>query len=138
MPLQNCLTLRGLVVHPGRPGEAVSIRRGNIAFPWYQDIRPTPAFSDQLSSYVQTIIAVDEATTANGCLHIVPGSHKLGDLKTKRYAERQIEEKVDVSAAVPCHASPGDVILFTSYTVHGSTPNTIDRGARRPRRSSAL
>ena len=103
----------------------------NIAFPWHQDIRPTPAFSDQLSSYVQTIIAVDEATTANGCLHIVPGSHKLGDLKTKRYAEGQIEEKVDVSAAVPCHASPGDVILFTSYTVHGSTPNTTDR----PRRS---
>ena len=23
----------------------------NIAFPWHQDIRPTPAFSDQLSSY---------------------------------------------------------------------------------------
>jgi hypothetical protein len=104
---------------------------GAIAFPWHQDIRPTPAFNDQLSNYVQTVIAVDEATTANGCLHIIPSSHKQGDLKTKRYAEGQIEEQIDVSTAVPCHAAPGDVILFTSYTVHGSTPNTTDR----PRRS---
>lgn len=104
---------------------------GEIAFPWHQDIRPTPAFRDQANNYAQTIIAVDEANVANGCLHIVPGSHRLGNLKVQRYAKGQIEEQVDVSTAVPCEAMPGDVILFTSYTVHGSTPNTTDK----PRRS---
>lgn len=104
---------------------------GDIAFPWHQDIRPTPAFTDQVENYVQTIIVVDPATTANGCLHILPGSHKLGDLKTTRYTGGEIEQHVDVSAAVPCEANPGDVILFTSYTVHSSAPNTTDR----PRRS---
>jgi ectoine hydroxylase-related dioxygenase (phytanoyl-CoA dioxygenase family) len=104
---------------------------GDIAYPWHQDIRPTPAFRDQVNNYVQTVIAVDEAAVENGCLHIVPGSHKQGDLKVQRYAQRQIEDLVDVSTAVPCEATPGDVILFTSYTVHGSTPNTTDR----PRRS---
>ena len=104
---------------------------GNIEFPWHQDIRPTPAFRNQLDNYVQTIIAVDDATEENGCLMIVPGSHKTGDLKTKRYAKGQIEEHVDVSKAVPCLAKAGDVLMFTSYTVHGSKPNQTDQ----PRRS---
>ena len=104
---------------------------GDISFPWHQDIRPTPAFREQESNYVQTIIVVDEATVANGCLHIVPESHNLGNLKVDRYAEGQIEDHVDVSRAIPLEAVPGDVVLFTSYTVHGSTVNTTSR----PRRS---
>jgi len=104
---------------------------GEVSFPWHQDVRPTPAFRQQETNYVQTIIAVDEASVANGCLHIIPESHKLGDLKADRYAEGQIEEHVDVSKAIPLEVAPGDVVLFTPYTVHGSTPNTT----KRPRRS---
>ena len=102
---------------------------GQIAFPWHQDTRPTPAFTDQGQNYVQTIIAVDEATIDNGCLHLVPGSHKLGDLKANRSG--QAAEHVDVSTAVACEAAPGDVILFTSFTLHGSVPNSTAH----PRRS---
>jgi len=104
---------------------------GEIAFPWHQDIRPTPAFRQQEKNYVQTIVVVDEATVANGCLHIVPESHRLGNLKVDRYAAGQIEDHVDVSQAIPLEASPGDVVLFTSYTVHGSTANKTSA----PRRS---
>ena len=104
---------------------------GDIAFPWHQDIRPTPAFRDQVNTYVQTIIVVDKATVENGCLQIVPGSHKLGNLKVQRYAKGQIEDHLDVSRAVPLEGEPGDVVMFTSYTAHGSTPNTTDQ----PRRS---
>ena len=74
---------------------------------------------------------MDEANAANGCLHVVPGSHRLGNLKVKRYAKGSVEAQLDVSSAVPCEALPGDVLMFTSYTVHGSSPNTTDR----PRRS---
>ena len=104
---------------------------GEIHFPWHQDIRPTPAFRDQVNNYVQTIIVVDEATVASGCLYIVPESHKLGNLKVKRYADGKIEEQVDVTKAVPMEGSPGDVVMFRSYSVHGSKPNTTDQ----PRRS---
>jgi hypothetical protein len=104
---------------------------GDIAFPWHQDIRPTPAFREQEVNYVQTVIVVDEATIENGCLHVIPESHKLGNLKVQRYAKGQIEDHIDVSAAFPCEASPGDVVMFTSYTVHGSRPNQTDK----PRRS---
>lgn len=104
---------------------------GKIEFPWHQDVRPTPAFRDQVNNYVQTIVVVDESNIANGCLHIVPGSHKLGDLRVKRYARGNVEALVDVSSAVPCEAMPGDVVMFTSYTVHGSSPNKTER----PRRS---
>ncbi|MCE2441113.1 MAG: phytanoyl-CoA dioxygenase family protein [Candidatus Latescibacteria bacterium] len=104
---------------------------GKIQFPWHQDVRPTPAFRDQVNNYVQTIVVVDEATVANGCLHVIPGSHKMGDLRAKRYAKGGVEAQVDVSSAVTCEAMPGDVLMFTSYTVHGSSPNTTNR----PRRS---
>jgi hypothetical protein len=104
---------------------------GDIDFPWHQDIRPTPAFRDQVNTYVQTIVVVDEATVANGCLYVVPESHTLGNLKVKRYADGQVEGQVDVTQAVPLAGLPGDVVMFTSYTVHGSKPNTTDR----PRRS---
>lgn len=104
---------------------------GNIEFPWHQDIRPTPAFRDQVNNYVQTIIAIDDATEENGCLWVVPESHKAGNLKAKRYAKGQIEEHIDVSKAIPCLAKAGDVVMFTSYTVHGSKPNQTDQ----PRRS---
>ncbi len=104
---------------------------GKIEFPWHQDVRPTPAFRDQVNNYVQTIIVVDEATVASGCLHVVPESHKLGNLRAKRYAKGSVEAQVAVSSAVPCEAMPGDVLMFTSYTVHGSSPNATDL----PRRS---
>ena len=102
-----------------------------IDFPWHQDVRPTPAFTDQVRTYVQTIISVDEASQESGCIYVVPGSHRLGDLKAKRYAEGQIEDKIDVHTAIPCLTEPGDVLMFTPYTVHGSKPNT----SHRPRRS---
>ena len=73
---------------------------GDISFPWHQDIRPTPAFRDQHLNYVQTVIVVDAATVDNGCLHIVPESHKLGNLQVQRYASGQIEDHVDVGTAV--------------------------------------
>jgi ectoine hydroxylase-related dioxygenase (phytanoyl-CoA dioxygenase family) len=104
---------------------------GGISFPWHQDIRPTPAFREQHVNYVQTVIVVDEATVDNGCLHIVPESHRLGNLKVQRYAAGQIEDLLDVTTAVPCTGVPGDVVMFTSYTVHGSQPNRTDQ----PRRS---
>lgn len=103
---------------------------GNIEFPWHQDIRPTPAFRDQLENYVQTIIAVDDATEENGCLWIIPESHTLGAVKVKRYGG-QLEDYIDPNKAMPCIARAGDVIMFTSYTVHGSKPNLTNQ----PRRS---
>ena len=39
--------------------------------------------------------------------------------------------RIDTSTAIPCEAAPGDLILFTSYTVHGSVANSTSR----PRRS---
>lgn len=79
---------------------------------------------------MQTIIAVDDHTKENGCLWLCPGTHTLGDLKVKRYEKGAIEKSVDVSKAVPCEASAGSVIMFKSFLVHGSKPNTTDKPRR--------
>ena len=54
-----------------------------IDFPWHQDVRPTPAFTDQIRKYVQTIISVDEASQENGCIYVLLGSHRLRRFKNQ-------------------------------------------------------
>lgn len=104
---------------------------GDVEFPWHQDIRPRPAFTEQERWYVQTVSAIDPHTEASGCLYVVPGSHRLGEIAIgERYEKGTIEAVCDVSKAVPCIAAPGDVVLFGSFTVHGSRPNTTT-GPRR-------
>ena len=61
---------------------------GKIEFPWHQDVRPTPAFRDQVSNYVQTIVVVDEANVANGCLARRPGEPQAGQLESETVRER--------------------------------------------------
>ena len=61
---------------------------------------------------MQTIISVDEVSQKRGCIYVVPSSHGLGDLKAKRYAEGQIEDKIDVRTAIPCLTQPGDVLIL--------------------------
>lgn len=84
-----------------------------------------------MRTYVQTIISVGDVSQKRGCIYVVPSSHGLGDLKAKRYAEGQIEDKIDVRTAIPCLTQPGDVLMFTPHAVHGYKPNT----SHRPRRS---
>ena len=104
---------------------------GKIEFPWHQDVRPTPAFRDQVNNYVQTIVVVDPGDRRERLSARHPGKPQAGqpEGETIREGKRRIEQ-VDVSSAVPCEAMPGDVLMFTSFTVHGSSPNTTD-GPRR-------
>ncbi|TKA79065.1 hypothetical protein B0A55_02514 [Friedmanniomyces simplex] len=66
-------------------------------------------------------IAVDPATIANGCVEVVPGSHKMnvelaegGRISAKWEAEQQW---------VPVELESGDLLLFGSHLAHRSAPN---------------
>jgi len=67
---------------------------------------------------------VDDHTEASGALWVCPGTHTKGDLRVKRYERGAIESQVDISKAIPCVAKAGSVIMFKSFLVHGSKPNT--------------
>ena len=80
--------------------------------------------------------ALEECTEDNGCLFVVPGSHKAGVSRTFRRTEGGAPDApltefhpaeappLDVEGAVPLLASPGDLVLLHGAVVHYSHPNT--------------
>ncbi len=100
-------------------------------FGWHQDVcfrTPPERFSNIESNYLQTIICVDEMNPQNGAIEFIPGSHKWetnNNLVPRDNSERGLRtfnrgtwrgEKVK--------ANPGDVLLWSVMTVHGSEKNT--------------
>lgn len=93
---------------------------------WHQD----GAFWPLEPMEVVTLwLAVDESTTENGCLRVIPGSHKQ-ELHATREATavenvlgHETVVEVDESQAVDLELRPGDVEVHHPNILHGSEPN---------------
>lgn len=104
-------------------------------FAWHQDSksrRPSAAFRNLATSYVQTGLAIDPHTTESGCLRFIPGSHLRGDLRMSGETHSLgAAMKESALEAVGLHAAdaievllqPGDLALWSPYLVHGSGTN---------------
>ncbi len=81
-------------------------------------------------------MALDRVDEANGCLEVVPGSHRWPILCTEKADTKVSFTDVTVPLpstgnAVPVEMEPGDVLFFHGALVHGSNPNvTTDRFRR--------
>lgn len=81
-------------------------------------------------------LAVDDCDEENGCMEIVPGSHKLPLLcgieadTTKSFTHQTVPVPPGY-AAVPALMKAGDVLFFHGNLIHGSGPNTSDSRFRR-------
>ena len=103
--------------------------------PWHQDgeywpIRPLATCT--------VWIAVDRATTENGCLRVVRGSHKDQQLRKHEFngapglalnQELQATE-FDASKAVNMEMEAGQISLHDVYLVHGSEANRSEYSRR--------
>lgn len=94
--------------------------------PWHQD---SLYFDFDQQPQVGLWLAISEATLENGCLLVLPGSHK-GPIRPhvidKRPGANQgyLEiEGVEEKAAVPVLMQPGDLLVFHSYLLHKSVDN---------------
>lgn len=107
--------------------------------PWHQDgeywpIRPLATCS--------VWIAVDAATTDNGCLRVIPGSHRsrrLGAHDHNRAAGLSLPleiraDEYDAGTARDIVLEAGQVSLHDVFLVHGSEPNL----SAHPRRGMTL
>lgn len=92
-----------------------------------------------LRSTVTTGLAIDRQTVENGALRVMPGSHRLGYLGLSddgpiMVGQTQDEELrragLDPSNIFTCEMEPGDLLLWTLFTVHGSAPNVSDYDRR--------
>ncbi len=80
-------------------------------------------------------VALTPSHKANGCMRVIPGSHKQGLLNhvnvegdpnlLNRRGER-IETPVDEAGAVDVVLRPGEMSLHHSNIIHGSNPNTSE------------
>ncbi|MER5362414.1 phytanoyl-CoA dioxygenase family protein [Streptomyces sp. NPDC002785] len=80
-------------------------------------------------------LAIDESTTQNGCLRMVPGSHKLPlykpNLRTDKpnmlYSEADndlVSQWVEEHGVVDIELNPGDVSIHHPHLLHCSEANT--------------
>jgi phytanoyl-CoA hydroxylase len=95
---------------------------------WHQDGSYWPL---EPMEVVTLWLAIDESTPKNGCLRVVPGTHKLNlqPLRPRTDVANVLEseidpELVDESHAVDVVLAPGDVSIHDPNLIHGSRANT--------------
>jgi phytanoyl-CoA hydroxylase len=109
----------------GKPGQA-----------WHQDEHFIPTRDRSLTA---AWIALDDATVENGCLWVLPGSHRRGVLyRDRAHDDPRFDCSIEAygfpyrdSDAVPVEVPAGAVVFFNGYLLHRSLPNTARHGFRR-------
>ena len=89
---------------------------------WHMD-----AITGMPDSYESQIanawIPMTHAREENGCLLVIPGSHK-GDVRRAPFPDEMVER------AVPLIMDPGDVVILDNRLTHGATQNTSEADYR--------
>lgn len=111
-----------MFVKPARHGTEVPFHQDSGYWPWADP-------PHLLSCW----FAIDDVTIANGCVHMLPGSHKA--LLPHRHFEGPqshglLESDVDASRETPIEMAAGSMCIHHSLTVHRSFANRSDRGRR--------
>ena len=113
----------------------------NDRFQFHQDFYNWPLADPNI---LTCWIALDEATVANGCMHVVPGSHRdprfsqagrkkeLEELAENPDArtERVIMGEHDASFGVPVELKSGECMFHHSLNFHSTPKNTTDSQRR--------
>ena len=99
---------------------------------YHQDFSYVPYTNDDA---LTALVMLDDMTLENGCLMVVPGSHREGQAslwQDGRYTGKVSAEKAEECRrrAVPITGRAGDVCLMHTLLLHGSEPNASDRPRR--------
>jgi non-haem Fe2+, alpha-ketoglutarate-dependent halogenase len=97
--------------------------------PWHQD----GVYSGlHLTPSVSAWIALTQSNSANGCMRVIPKSHKHGRLNHINVGDEgnllkrgeQVATAINEAEALDVVLQPGEMSLHHSTIVHGSKPNT--------------
>ena len=99
------------------------------AFPLHQD---WSYFPTEKNSMIAAVIHLTESDERMGCMRIVPGSHRLGQIeKTDGHSfVKGIHDRYHLEDAEPIIAEPGDVVFFHCCSLHGSMQNVSKRSRK--------
>lgn len=124
-PNVKCMQSMLFIKAAGKPGQA-----------WHQDEIFIPTRDRSLTG---AWIAMDDASVENGCLWVIPGSHKHGILWPQ---EEHSDSRFDCSGetygspyrdedSIPVEVKAGAIVFFNGYLLHRSLPNYARTGYRR-------
>ncbi|MEL7208404.1 MAG: phytanoyl-CoA dioxygenase family protein, partial [Actinomycetota bacterium] len=101
--------------------QAVVKGPGAPIFPWHQD----NGYSLLLDEHVQVWISLTDVELERGALWVVPGSHRATYDHDEDDGHVAIDDEV-AGQGRPITTTAGDVVLFSSRTLHRTTPNETD------------
>ncbi len=107
-------------------GDKMNMKLPDVGSPveWHQDWAFYPHTNDDI---LAVGITLDESTRKNGCLMVIPGSHKgpiLDHHQDGHFVGAVTEHDFDLGNAVPIELDPGDISIHHVRALHGSMPNT--------------
>jgi len=80
------------------------------------------------------IVFLDDASRANGCLEVLPGSHTRGEWPRRQvdgFGAMELDPSaIDESELVAVEVPAGSLVLFGSLLVHRSLPNLSQHDRR--------
>ncbi len=96
--------------------------------PWHQD---ATYFGLDPLEHVTAWVALTGATRDMGCLRLLPGSHREGQIQHRDRADiramlsrgQTVERRIDEDRAVDLEMAPGEVSFHHTLTMHRSGPN---------------
>ena len=100
---------------------------GHTGNPWHQDEHPIPTRDRSL---VGAWIPLDDATVENGCIWVLPNSHRSGVIYDRFPHDKRDEfdscheaKGFDDSDEIPIEMTAGSVLFFNGYLLHRSKKN---------------
>jgi ectoine hydroxylase-related dioxygenase (phytanoyl-CoA dioxygenase family) len=124
-PNVKCMQSMLFIKASGKPGQA-----------WHQDEYFIPTRDRSLTG---GWIALDDATVENGCLWVIPGSHRHGIIWPQHeHNDRRFDctgEAINFpytdDDSIPVEVTAGSIVFFNGYLLHRSLPNRAKSGYRR-------
>jgi len=103
--------------------------------PFHQDLPYWADIADDAARIATAMIFLDDADTTNGCLEVVPGSHRRGVWPTRADSDPFGGLETDPAATaevstVPLEVEAGAVAFFGPLLLHKSSPNTSPQSRR--------
>lgn len=106
---------------------------GGMAFSWHQDsgyVVGNGGPADH-APYLTCWCPLDDATEANGTVRLIPGSHRHGIVPHDRQpGSNDLVGAPNEARGVLIEAKAGDVVAFSSLTLHATGANRTDRPRR--------
>lgn len=103
------------------------------AWEWHQDYGYWYNNGCLFPDMASCMVAVDKASKENGCLQVIPGSHRMGRIDHGKFGGQtgadpeRVELALEHLELVHAEMDPGDALFFHSNTLHKSEANTSDR-----------